>query len=81
MYIQTLIICDKKFNFNIDLYIIFYRKKVLKDHKVEVKDVIVLLDREQGAVENISKTGVNVHRLLLNHICLNLFIMIFLFLS
>lgn len=74
-------IYNKKFNFNIYLYIILYRKKVLKDHKVEVKDVIVLLDREQGAVENISKTGVNVHRLLLNHICLKRFIMIFLFLS
>lgn len=36
--------------------------QVLREHKIEVKNAFVLLDREQGAVENIAKLGVTVHR-------------------
>lgn len=47
---------------NYNKIIIKTSEKVLRDHNVEVKHVFVLLDREQGAIENISSFGVTVHR-------------------
>ena len=42
---------------------IFETIKILEDHTLHVNDIVVLIDREQGGVENIESKGYKVHAL------------------
>ena len=58
--------CSLIYLSKLNIFFSTWTKKCLKDYKLNVKDAITLLDREQGGPDNIDEHGIKFHR----YICL-----------
>lgn len=41
---------------------VFFLFKILREHGLIVENVLILLDRDQGAEQKLSKNGLKMHR-------------------